>query len=64
MYASAKLPRTSAVFVSALLGGVIFTSCASSHQSANKALPPIAANSAANQAMAPANESSIYQMHQ
>ena len=43
MYASTKLPRTSALFISALLGGVIFTSCASSHQSGNQALPPIAA---------------------
>ncbi|MEH1835526.1 MAG: DUF4349 domain-containing protein [Nostoc sp.] len=54
MYASTKLPRTSALFLSGLLGGVIFTSCASSHQSANKALPPIAAP-------APTNESSISQ---
>ncbi|MEH2275656.1 MAG: DUF4349 domain-containing protein [Nostoc sp.] len=61
MYASTKLPRTSALFVSVLLGGVIFTSCASSHQSANKALPPIAADGRANQATAPANESSISQ---
>ncbi|MCC5664584.1 DUF4349 domain-containing protein [Nostoc sp. CHAB 5784] len=58
MYVSTKLPRTSALFVSALLGGVIFTSCASSHQLANKQLPPMAADGAANQASAPANESS------
>ncbi|MHC5596080.1 MAG: DUF4349 domain-containing protein [Nostoc sp.] len=47
MYTSTKLPRTSALFISALLGGVIFTSCASSHQSANQALPPSAAGGAA-----------------
>lgn len=43
MYASTKLPRTSALFISALLGGVIFTSCASSNQLANKQLPTMAA---------------------
>ncbi|MEH2293814.1 DUF4349 domain-containing protein [Nostoc sp.] len=61
MYASIKLPRTSALFVSALLGGVIFTSCAASHQSGNQALPQVAADGAANKAMAPASESSISQ---
>ncbi|MBD2531030.1 DUF4349 domain-containing protein [Nostoc flagelliforme FACHB-838] len=59
MYASTKLPRTSAFFVSALLGGLIFTSCASSEQTANKAAPPIAANGAVNQLLA--NEGSISQ---
>ncbi|WP_331001023.1 DUF4349 domain-containing protein [Nostoc commune] len=59
MSASTKLPRTSALFVSALLGGVIFTSCASSSQLANKQLPQIAADGAANPA--PARESSISQ---
>ncbi|MEH2057689.1 MAG: DUF4349 domain-containing protein [Nostoc sp.] len=61
MYTLMKLPRTSALFVSALLGGVIFTSCASSHQLANQALPPSAAGGAADKVMAPANESSISQ---
>ncbi|MCC5614097.1 DUF4349 domain-containing protein [Nostoc sp. CHAB 5836] len=61
MYASTKLLRTSGLFISALLGGVIFTSCASSHQSTNKALPPIAADGGANPASAPANERSISQ---
>ncbi|MEH2265791.1 DUF4349 domain-containing protein [Nostoc sp.] len=50
MYTSTKLPHTSALFVSALLGGFIFTSCASSERLANKALPPSATGSAANQA--------------
>jgi archaellum component FlaC len=59
MSASTKLPRTSALFVSALLGGVIFTSCASSSQSTNKALPPSAADGAVNQLSA--SESSISQ---
>ena len=58
MSASAKLPRTSVLFVSALLGGLIFTSCASSNQLANKQLPRIAADGAANTASAPASESS------
>ncbi|MBE9002537.1 DUF4349 domain-containing protein [Nostoc sp. LEGE 12447] len=61
MYASTKLPRTSALFISSLLGGVIFTSCASSHQLANKQLPGVAADSAANPASAPASESRISQ---
>jgi ACT domain-containing protein len=61
MYASTKLPRTSALFISALLGGVIFTSCASSHQLGNKQLPGVAADSAANPASAPASESRISQ---
>jgi ACT domain-containing protein len=59
MYASTKLLRTSALFLSALLGGVIFTSCASSHQSTNPGLPPIAADGAVNQLSA--RESSISQ---
>ncbi|MCW5314653.1 DUF4349 domain-containing protein [Nostoc sp. KVJ3] len=58
MYASTKLPRTSALFISALLGGLIFTSCASSTQSANKALPPSAPDGAVNSAAAPASERS------
>ncbi|WP_392531007.1 DUF4349 domain-containing protein [Nostoc sp. C117] len=61
MYASTKLPRTSALFISALLGGVIFTSCASADRSTNKALPPIAADSAGNSSSAPARESRISQ---
>ncbi|MCC5651001.1 DUF4349 domain-containing protein [Nostoc sp. XA013] len=59
MYASTKLPRTSALFVSALLGGVIFTSCASSHQSGNQPLPPMAGDGSVNQLSA--RESSISQ---
>ncbi|MCL6753469.1 DUF4349 domain-containing protein [Nostoc sp. CCCryo 231-06] len=59
MFTSTKLPRTSALFVSALLGGLIFTSCASSSQSTNKALPPSAADGAVNQLSA--SESSISQ---
>ncbi|MEH1788717.1 DUF4349 domain-containing protein [Nostoc sp.] len=58
MYTSTKLPRTSALFLSALLGGVIFTSCASSERSINR---QIAADGAANPASAPASESSISQ---
>ncbi|WP_442941802.1 DUF4349 domain-containing protein [Nostoc sp.] len=58
-----KLPRTSALFISALLGGVIFTSCASSEQTANKSAPQsapqIAANGAVNQL--PARESNLSQ---
>ncbi|MEH1977589.1 MAG: DUF4349 domain-containing protein [Nostoc sp.] len=61
MYTSTKLPRTSALFLSALLGGVIFTSCASSERSANRALPQIAADSAANPVSAPARENSVSQ---
>ncbi|MEH2391341.1 MAG: DUF4349 domain-containing protein [Nostoc sp.] len=61
MYTSTQLPRTSALFMSVLLGGVIFTSCASSHQSANQALPPIAANDAVNPASAPARENNVSQ---
>ncbi|MEH1912579.1 DUF4349 domain-containing protein [Nostoc sp.] len=64
MYTLIKLPRTSALFVSALLGGVIFTSCASSHQSGNQALPQIAADGMADKAMAPASESSLSQKTQ
>ncbi|MFN6462101.1 MAG: DUF4349 domain-containing protein [Nostoc sp. DedVER02] len=59
MSASTQLPRTSALFVSALLGGLIFTSCASSPQSANKALPPSAGGGAVNQLAA--RESSVSQ---
>lgn len=59
MYASTKLPRTSALFVSALLGGLIFTSCASSNQLANKQLPPMAGDGAVNQLSA--RENSISQ---
>ncbi|WP_375474088.1 DUF4349 domain-containing protein [uncultured Nostoc sp.] len=63
MYTSTKLPRTSALFISALLGGVIFTSCASSEQAANKSAPQsapqIATNDAVNQL--PARESSLSQ---
>ncbi|WP_138499236.1 DUF4349 domain-containing protein [Nostoc sp. PA-18-2419] len=55
MYTSTKLPRTSALFISALLGGVIFTSCASSEQTANKSAPQIAANGAVNQLSAREN---------
>ncbi|MBC6430920.1 DUF4349 domain-containing protein [Nostoc sp. HG1] len=61
MYTSTKLPRTSALFISALLGGVIFTSCASADRSTSPGLPPNAADSAANPASAPARESSISQ---
>jgi flagellar biosynthesis chaperone FliJ len=61
MYASTKLPRKSALFVSALLGGVIFTSCASSNQSKSPGLPPMAAPLAANQEMASTRESSLSQ---
>lgn len=45
---STPLPRNSALLVSMLLGGVIFTSCAS--VPTNKALSPIAGDIAANQA--------------
>ncbi|QMS88653.1 DUF4349 domain-containing protein [Nostoc edaphicum CCNP1411] len=61
MYTSTKFPRTSALFISALLGGVIFTSCASSERSTNSALPQMAADGMANRASAPAGESSISQ---
>ncbi|MEH2084151.1 MAG: DUF4349 domain-containing protein [Nostoc sp.] len=63
MMYTTKLPRTSALFISALLGGVIFTSCASSEQTANKSAPQsapqIAANGAVNQL--PARESNLSQ---
>ncbi|MEH1865621.1 MAG: DUF4349 domain-containing protein [Nostoc sp.] len=49
MYTSTKFPRTSALFISALLGGVIFTSCASSDRSTNQSAPQIAANGSVNQ---------------
>ncbi|MEA5605661.1 DUF4349 domain-containing protein [Nostoc sp. UHCC 0252] len=49
MYTSIKFPRTSALFISALLGGVIFTSCASSDRSTNQSAPQIAANGAVSQ---------------
>lgn len=42
MYISAPLIRKSALFVSALLGGAIFSSCASVHSPANQALPSAA----------------------
>lgn len=61
MYTSTKLPRTSALFISALLGGVIFTSCASSDRSTNQSAPQIAADGTANTASAPARESSLSQ---
>ncbi|MEH2072298.1 MAG: DUF4349 domain-containing protein [Nostoc sp.] len=63
MYTSTKLLRTSALLITALLGGVIFTSCASSEQTANKSAPQsapqIAANRAVNQLSA--RESSLSQ---
>ncbi|MCC5608915.1 DUF4349 domain-containing protein [Nostoc sp. CHAB 5834] len=59
MYTSTKFPRTSALFISALLGGVIFTSCASSDRSTNQSAPQIAANGAVDQLSA--RESSISQ---
>ncbi|MEJ6480882.1 hypothetical protein N0Y54_05965 [Nostoc punctiforme UO1] len=59
MYASTKLPRTSALFMSALLGGLIFTSCASSDRSTNQSAPQVAANGAVNQLSA--RENSISQ---
>ncbi|MEH2088641.1 DUF4349 domain-containing protein [Nostoc sp.] len=59
MYTSTKLPRTSALFISALLGGVIFTSCASSDRSTTQSAPQIAANGAVNQLTA--RENSISQ---
>ncbi|MDZ7955461.1 DUF4349 domain-containing protein [Nostoc sp. DedQUE09] len=63
MHTSTKLPRTSALFISALLGGVIFTSCASSDRSTNQALPqmaaPMAGDGAVNQLSA--RENSISQ---
>jgi Mg2+ and Co2+ transporter CorA len=59
MYTSTKFPRTSAFFISALLGGVIFTSCASSEQTTNQSAPQIAANGAVNQLSA--REDSISQ---
>lgn len=55
MPASTRLPGKSALFVSALLGTVIFTSCASVPQTRSKALPPSTGNTL-NQA-APAVES-------
>ncbi|MDZ8088630.1 MAG: DUF4349 domain-containing protein [Nostoc sp. DedQUE12b] len=63
MYIATKLPRTSALFISALLGGMIFTSCASSDRSTNQALPqmaaPMAGDGAVNQLTA--RENSISQ---
>lgn len=44
MPASTRLPGKSALFVSALLGSVIFTSCASVPQTRSKALPPSTGN--------------------
>ncbi|MBD2337264.1 DUF4349 domain-containing protein [Calothrix sp. FACHB-156] len=55
MPASTQLPGKSALFVSALLGSVIFTSCASVSQTGSRALPPSAGDTV-NQA-APAVES-------
>ncbi|WP_445630516.1 DUF4349 domain-containing protein [Nostoc sp. DSM 114167] len=59
MYTATKLPRTSALFISALLGGMIFTSCASSQQTASKSasqsVPQIAANGGVNQLSAREN---------
>jgi Domain of unknown function (DUF4349) len=48
---STPLPRNSALLVSVLLGGVIFTSCGSAPVPTNKALSPIAGDIAANQAV-------------
>ncbi len=39
MQTSIKLPRKSTLVMSALLGGVIFTSCASVPQTSNQAMP-------------------------
>jgi len=47
MQALTKLPRKSALFVSALLGGIIFTSCASVSQPSNQSSAPTQANQAA-----------------
>ncbi|WP_193195888.1 DUF4349 domain-containing protein [Nostoc sp. MG11] len=47
MHASTQLPGKSALFVSALLGGLIFTSCASVPQPSNQASSRIAAEQAA-----------------
>ncbi|MBD2163650.1 DUF4349 domain-containing protein [Calothrix membranacea FACHB-236] len=55
MPALTQLPGKSALFVSALLGSVIFTSCASVSQTGSRALPPSAGDTV-NQA-APAVES-------
>jgi len=49
MSLSTSLPRHSAFLVSALLGGVIFTSCSRAPLPTNKALPPIAGDMAVNQ---------------
>jgi vacuolar-type H+-ATPase subunit I/STV1 len=49
------LPCNSALLVSALLGGVVFTSCSAGNAPINKALSPIASDIAANQAAAPGN---------
>jgi archaellum component FlaC len=47
MQASIKLPIKSTLVVSALLGGVIFTSCASVPKTSNQAIPRIQADQAA-----------------
>lgn len=52
MYASTRSPHKSALFMSALLGGIIFTSCASVPSTSNQALPP----SSADRVAAPINE--------
>ncbi|BAY18455.1 hypothetical protein NIES21_43020 [Anabaenopsis circularis NIES-21] len=39
---SLPLPRKSALFMSALLGGVVFTSCAAQNNLSTKSLPPLA----------------------
>jgi hypothetical protein len=47
MQASMRLPRKSTLVVSALVGGVIFTSCASVPRTSNQAIPKIQADYAA-----------------
>jgi Domain of unknown function (DUF4349) len=47
MQAAIQLPQKSVLFVSVLLGGVIFTSCASVPQSSNQAVPPSLADQVA-----------------
>ncbi|YAF94479.1 MAG: DUF4349 domain-containing protein [Nodularia sp. CChRGM 3473] len=60
MHISTQLPRQSTLLISALLGGVIFTSCASVQPSSHQGLPP--GDRLANQAAAPAvSESSPQQ---
>ncbi|QIR39527.1 DUF4349 domain-containing protein [Tolypothrix sp. PCC 7910] len=57
MPALTQLPGKSALFVSALLGSVIFTSCASVPQTGSKALPPSAGDTRNVNQAAPAAES-------